>query len=1666
MSTLEQLQARILDARQERDEAEERFHKTNRQLQEVTGQLSTLQRFGVPDGRERIAELTAQQQRLSDTLAGEAKELKSLQDSAHVLLRDLFDLSPRRLVEQLSDSLPFLLLPVRIETKFVNRDNLHELWVRIFPDVISNFTHEAELTVDEIEAGEGYWTKRWEARTETPEEQETTHRGLWNVLATSFGSERAAWVIRRTKPLNWQDDLSSIEQLEFSVQEEKNQQPWTRAPYAQAMPDRFVVTTYFGGTLAHEVAGAHIPDKLKLGPDPLAIEEQLKRKDDGSGEIEVDEQLAWMFDFEKAESVGMAVRIPLEPKHLRGFNRVVVLGVRLSSNAEQSRQLVEALVDNHHYANEGLSLVPQGTPTNNTEESGSGFTTLDTAQEKSFEIETGRALFTEATNHFDKSDGQRLAEALGISPAFFYHIGHSNGVDIKEALAMNSVLWAGTWGLYLRRWMEPLFSERSVELTQEFFTEFVTGRGLLPAIRVGNQPYGVLVTSAFDKWRWSEQEIRGRDTYYNNLKTILDGLEARWQNFADNSVAHAGRNDSFQNLLSVVGLQASAVEYYSRKGVSDLYTWNYLSFGGFSPSSGAFWNELQLRKNRMLADIGLGAQPNLFIRNLTFLSNLESLHWSPVIDQDPKLPLSETDGIQRFNSTDNYIDWLLKSDWESIKSEVFKDEQGKSIPPPKALLYKLLHRAYTEHVNESILRLLLRLQVISAWPKTRELENVGGQQHLIPLDFQNVDASRISAGDDGSPLTTEKITLAAHLQNSLVANFAPVDEAIPLLSIRSALETLRLTPTARLERLFAEHMDLCSYRLDAWQTGIFTRRLHHLRQSDARENPSGVRSGIYIGAFGWVEDLRPARSKQNVSLDTLPQELRKAEKGPILEDVSNEGYIHGPSMTHAVTAAVLRNAYRSHHGEETMAVNLSSERVRTAMSYLEGLRNNQELAALLGYQFERGLHDNYPIELKLDAVVYQFRDRFPLISKVLTPVPDGTPAEVVEARNVVNGYDLLTTVRQNGNRFPYNMLNPVPSVEQQRALDAEIDGLANALDALGDLSLAESVFQVMQGNYDRAGGMVQALTDAKTPPEPEIVNTPRSGQGITLRVAINFDVAQTTGWSPSIPMTPRAFASAQLNHWLSERLPEPQDIQVAVKQQSLAQEFISFDALGLQPIDLVLMSGNQVGDNSSELERFLVYHFRETKGLTNDIVSYFYQKPDPSIPDEQALVFNPREVEDSTKTSLYELLPLLRALRKIVTECRPLHAQDFMLSTEAQQFSKGYNEASANLSDLFNQVKATRDTLSLASNNLSLLVNGALLPAYKSLEDDPDHVIDAAWQARLDTTRDLLLRVHAFGFAESLPASATGLTLTEIEALVTQAEAVSKMLGKRLTEADELLKPLTLPAIPADATSEERKRIEDERNRKLDEALSNYTQTARLLLGTSFNLVPLYKFHPNNAAELIEVIAGADALFDSAEDKAVVVEQWLQGIAVVRPQMASLESVAIFNDMLRDNTFDLSPIQLPHATTGKWIGVRLDEQEKREERISIVMHQLPDDLMSIQCGLLVDEWTEVIPTTKETTGVAFHYNRPNAMPPQTILLAVTPELKGAWSWDNLMDILNDTLSRAKRRAVEPEMIDGSISPQTTGTESSYFQVLPAVLHDFTTYNLVSLFVRDAFTRSS
>jgi hypothetical protein len=164
---------------------------------------------------------------------------------------------------------------------------------------------------------------------------------------------------------------------------------------------------------------------------------------------------------------------------------------------------------------------------------------------------------------------------------------------------------------------------------------------------------------------------------------------------------------------------------------------------------------------------------------------------------------------------------------------------------------------------------------------------------------------------------------------------------------------------------------------------------------------------------------------------------------PLVQDPTGGGFVHAPSPAQATTAAVLRAGYlanASPDNRDAFAVNLSSERVRQALSVLDGMRQGQALGAILGYRFERGLHDRFG-EAELDTIIDGLRGAFPLRAGKLSTAEPGTPAELVEARNVIDGLALVRVVtRTDATEYPFGAKGlPPASPAQLDALHKELD---------------------------------------------------------------------------------------------------------------------------------------------------------------------------------------------------------------------------------------------------------------------------------------------------------------------------------------------------------------------------------------------------------------------------------------------------------------------------------------------------------------------------------------------------------------------------------------------------------------------------------------------------
>jgi hypothetical protein len=123
----------------------------------------------------------------------------------------------------------------------------------------------------------------------------------------------------------------------------------------------------------------------------------------------------------------------------------------------------------------------------------------------------------------------------------------------------------------------------------------------------------------------------------------------------------------------------------------------------------------------------------------------------------------------------------------------------------------------------------------------------------------------------------------------------------------------------------------------------------------------------------------------------------------------------------------------------------------------------------------------------------------------------------------------------------------------------------------------------------------------------------------------------------------------------------------------------------------------------------------------------------------------------------------------------------------------------------------------------------------------------------------------------------------------------------------------------------------------------------------------------------------------------------------------------------------LTPLQFPYVSNDSWLAADLPKAPRSDEErlLYTACFAEPYGKGSWQCGLLLDEWTEVIPTNQATTGLTFHYDRPNSEPPQAMLLVTPAAANGAWEWEDLVGAVHDALDLTKLRALEPIHFDGT-----------------------------------------
>ncbi len=1056
---------------------------------------------------------------LTGLLPASASDLAAIPDGAPLP-------STSRFLKPSSASVPLVLLPVRLETRFQGS----ELWLRVYPDDVHVNSFEPELTTEESSARARYLAQAHGG--------DQVAQAAFAALASRFGPERAAWIASA----NAQSGAKAAQ--------------WTRAPYTNVLPERWIVIGYQGNEGGEVLSiGSPISDTLAVGPAP-----------DGLGATS-DEGMRWVTDFDRAVQAGMGCRITLSPAQQRGFNRIVVLGLRSNLDAEQSAQRLSDLLQAHHYT-DGLELLPHNAPTNNTQDVKSGLSTRDPNYAELYALEQGPPLCPARPT----ADGDRLARALDVSPTLLAHVRGADGDQDEQARALNAVLWPASWGYYLHQIVTGAVPSPEVILpaAREHFTEHVRARGHFPILRIGRQPYGILPIC----WsaRWMSLEGRALD---EPLSALLSRMRSTWEDSVPNVPRIPGAPDPEAALVSLLGMTPSSQSYVARSVIGPEYNLSYWSFIRQDLAE-TWWTALDAKTLADTSDLAT-VMANTRLANASFGKShlpLSDLIVAPA-------PLN---GVP----APSYVSQLASLGWQALRDYAMP-------PSPVPLLLLLLRHAALRQYFDTALDLLIK---------------AGAAQPSEKLEPELVDLSTAQPRPTSWDLLQR--TLPGRGPVGAFLDGAKKDPTLPIFAdFWSSFTKLSKLSAEALDFATREVLDLASYRFDAWVTSLAHFRLDETR----RMTPNG---GIVLGAYGWLEDVRPQNAK-----------------------VASAGYVHAPSLMHATTAAVLRSGYLSHRngGPQPFQIDLSSDRVRLGLHLLDGVREGQPLGALLGYRLERTLHDG-----GLDTYIDDLRRLAPLSGAATS---GNGASESVAASDVVDGLALLRKFHSDPQFWAAPGLPPAGTLRD--SLSKAIKRMDDALDAVADLSLAESVHQLLRGNTIRAGATLDAIARGDTPPpDLDVVRTPRAGTGLTHRLLAIAVGGSAPGWT----VTSRAKAEPRLNSWAATLLGDPTRVRVRARfvdasGTTLGSAEISLEKLGLAPVDFLALpeSDGMAGGLADRLRRAMM------------------QARPPSVPSSAAVQLVPERDGRWTPDviSLSEWLGLVKAVSRLVGAARAIEPSDLIV---------------------------------------------------------------------------------------------------------------------------------------------------------------------------------------------------------------------------------------------------------------------------------------------------------------------------------------------------------------------------------------------------------------------
>lgn len=1025
-----------------------------------------------------------------------------------------------------------VMLPVRLETLFkqpgLPLDPAWEMWLRIIPDEASICRDDPTPKPVEVAHLEAMWVAIFSAltaaeRARPVDEWLDSARGRleWEKLCSRVQPGRAAWLVSACPPIV-DDDGVAVAAPNVGTE--------TRFNRVGGFPPRLEVWVAFGSDAPGLI------DVLDVDLDALVFDVIGARAADPDTTDVTHAKDRWWVSWPTAQGVGLGRIIPLPagrgPADIR---TLYVVGLGEETPAEHFRAQIDA---------GEMATLPLGAPTN----------AVDGAQAANLGHTAGDWR-TVARRRIRQRQGPELAEtaltrSLAGPGARLPAMPTPEGIpDVQAALV--HALWPVLWGHQLRDIWGCV--EEADDLAG-WARRYLRPEGLLPPVRIDQQSYGLLPTSALSRWQVAGEE-GPLAQFEKRLKPGLETMRAHWAAAARGHGTAVGADT--KHLLDLIARDAVSSGYAYRSFLAtELWAALYTSIGGF---------------NQVKYDEWIGA---------TFEPVHELLQRRP--DRTPR--------IRQYVGFDTYdelaIPLVVPDHWPTSYYErdaaggIALDDHGKPVMRASVersfaqLLKTLLTFGFRyDHVMEQwrgvlpdslLVRLLLHSGVLSA---AAVVQVNGGPP--APL-------RELLVGDTQVRTLLETLT---EQYNPVEPHNHPAGEVrLEVLNGMQRLFRIAEQPAdagvmSEIERAFRSTLDTAMHRVDPWIVGMAARRLEYLR-----DQPE---SRFRLGVYGWVDG--PIRG----------------DPGP-----TGGGLIHAPSYAQALTAAILRDKHISEQrevpapadGRHLWSMQLESERIRLAEELAEEVRLGSHIYEAFGRHVERVVGVRTPLGSVIEGTsrVDALRTTYPM------------KKDQPDRGRVCHGIEALAGLLDGG-------AAPVLITPEQRD---ELRLLREVLDAYGDLLVAEAVHQVVGGHAELAGAAMDAAAGLGRPPTLDFTETPLAGDGLSTAVlcAIPYRRSVDPGAEASAANPPGRLADASVaaaledilgaaDTWTWRWVGDDGDI----RSTTLGQ-------LGLEPIDTLALSPGLLDDLARaalnlDVEVQVQGSGRQLHGLAREIVRAFGSQP-------------------------------------------------------------------------------------------------------------------------------------------------------------------------------------------------------------------------------------------------------------------------------------------------------------------------------------------------------------------------------------------------------------------------------------------------------------------------